>query len=154
MFVNTPDSSPETSSVEATGSAEGETTAPSLPPDPDPSMQEYYQLQQDLFKVTLLMAGVIFGSAWIFYSLNIALNYLIGACTGVVYLRMLARNVEQLGRGKDRLGNTRLVLLIGLILIASRWNQLQILPIFLGFLTYKAAVIFYMLRTTILPNSG
>jgi ATP synthase protein I len=152
--VNTPDSSPETLSVEATIPTEGETTAPGLPPDPDPSMQEYYQLQRDLFKVTLLMAAVIFGSVWIFYSLNIALNYLIGACTGVVYLRMLARNVEQLGRGKDRLGNTRLVLLVGLILIASRWDQLQILPIFLGFLTYKAALIFYMLRTAILPNSG
>lgn len=100
------------------------------------------------------MAGVIFGSVWIFYSLNIALNYLIGACTGVVYLRMLARKVEQLGRGKDRLGYTRLVLLVGIVLIASRWNQLQILPIFLGFLTYKAAIIFYMLRTTVLPNSG
>lgn len=151
--MNTPDSSPETLSVEAAVSA-GEATAPSLPPDPDPSIQEYYQLQRDLFKVTLIMAGVIFGSVWIFYSLNIALNYLIGACTGVVYLRMLARKVEQLGRGKDRLGYTRLVLLVGIVLIASRWNQLQILPIFLGFLTYKAAIIFYMLRTTVLPNSG
>lgn len=152
--MNTPDSSLEVSSVEAAVPAEGETTAPGLPPNPDPSMQEYHQLQQDLFKMTLVMTAVVFVSVWVFYSLNIALNYLIGACTGVVYLRMLARNVEQLGRGRDRLGNTRLVLLVGLILIASRWNQLQILPIFLGFLTYKAAVIFYMLRTAILPNSG
>lgn len=125
-----------------------------LPPEPNSSMQEYYQLQQDLFKVTLILTGVIFFSVWIFYSLNIALNYLIGACTGVVYLRMLARNVEQIGRQRDRLSNTRLALLIGLILVASRWDQLQIMPIFLGFLTYKAALIFYMLRTALAPTSN
>jgi len=117
-------------------------------------MQEYYKLQQDLLKTILLIGGVVFVSVWVFYSLNVALNYLIGACTGVVYLRMLAKNVEQLGREKQRISNTRLVLLIGLILVASRWEQLQILPIFLGFLTYKVALIFYTLRTAILPESN
>jgi ATP synthase protein I len=124
-----------------------------LPPEPDSSMQEYYQLQQDLLKGTLILTGIIFGSVWVFYSLNIALNYLIGACVGVVYLRMLARNVAQLGREKQSLGSTRLALLVGVIVIASRLEDLQIMPIFLGFLTYKAAVIFYMLKTTILPDS-
>lgn len=117
-------------------------------------MQEYYKLQQELFKVTLILTAIIFVSVWIFYSLNIALNYLIGACTGVVYLRMLARNVEQLGRERSKLGSTRLALIIGVVVAASRLNELQIMPIFLGFLTYKAAVIFYMLRTTILPDSN
>jgi ATP synthase protein I len=144
--VNSPEQPLETASQEEpTGG---------LPPEPNSSMQEYYQLQQDLFKVTLILTGIIFFSVWIFYSLNIALNYLIGACTGVVYLRMLARNVEQIGRQRDRLSNTRLALLIGLILVASRWDQLQIMPIFLGFLTYKAALIFYMLRTALAPTSN
>lgn len=115
-------------------------------------MQEYFKLQQDLLKVTLILTGIIFISVWVFYSLNIALNYLIGACTGVVYLRMLAKNVEQLGREKKRLSNTRLALLILLILVASRWDQLQIMPIFLGFLTYKAGLIIYVLRTAVLPD--
>lgn len=144
--VNSPDQPLETTPETGTPSSGG------LPPEPDPSMQEFYQLQQDLLKLTLFMTGIIFISVWIFYSLNIALNYLIGACTGVVYLRMLARSVAQLGRERSKVGNTRLALLIGLILVASRWNQLQILPIFLGFLTYKAAVIFYMLRTAIMPE--
>jgi ATP synthase protein I len=109
-------------------------------------MQEYYRLQQELFRVTLILTGIIFVSVWIFYSLNIALNYLIGACTGVVYLRMLARNVEQLGRQKQRLGKTHLAVFIGVIVLASQWDQLQILPIFLGFLTYKAAILVYMFR--------
>ncbi|MBD3882749.1 ATP synthase subunit I [Phormidium tenue FACHB-886] len=117
-------------------------------------MQEFYRLQENLLKVTLILTGIIFISVWIFYSLNIALNYLIGACTGVVYLRLLSRNVAQLGRQRKQLGSARLALLIGIIVVAARLDDLQILPIFLGFLTYKAAVIFYMLQTTLLPDSN
>jgi ATP synthase protein I len=130
------------------------TPATVLPPDPSASMQEYYRLQNDLLKSTLIISAVIFACVWGFYSLNIALNYLIGAGTGVVYLKMLARNVEQLGRGKKQVGKTQLATLVVVIVVASRLDQLQILPIFLGFLTYKAAVIFYMLRTTLMPDSG
>ncbi len=116
-------------------------------------MQEFYQLSQELLLITLVLTGIIFICVWIFYSLNIALNYLIGACTGVVYLRMLAKDVERLGREKRQLSKTRLALLIGLILLASQWNQLQILPIFLGFLTYKAALIIYVIRTSFISDS-
>jgi ATP synthase protein I len=116
-------------------------------------MQEFYQLAQELLAVTLVLTGIVFICTWIFYSLNIALNYAIGACTGVVYLRMLAKDVERLGTEKKQLSKTRLALLIGLILLASRWNQLQILPIFLGFLTYKAALIIYVIRTAFRSDS-
>lgn len=148
-MVNSPDSPQEPNST-----SEEPSESAILPSEPDASMQEYYRLQQELLRVTLALTGIILVPVWIFYSLNIALNYLIGACAGVVYLRMLAKNVEQLGREKGRLGSARLALLIGLIVVASRLDQLQILPIFLGFLTYKAAVIFYMLRSAFLPDAN
>lgn len=99
------------------------------------------------------MTGIIFLSVWIFYSLNTALNYAIGACVGVVYLRLLAKDVERLGREKKSLSQTRMALFVGLIIVATQWNQLNIIPIFLGFLTYKASLIIYVLRTTFLPSS-
>lgn len=110
------------------------------------SMQEFYQLYQELLIITLALTVTVFISVWIAYSLNIALNYLLGACAGVLYLRLLAKDVERLGREKQALSKTRLALLVALIFLASRWNQLQILPIFLGFLTYKATLIFYVIR--------
>jgi ATP synthase protein I len=111
------------------------------------SMQEFYSLQQELLLATIAATGIIFISVWIFYNLNIALNYLLGACTGVVYLRMLAKDVARLSDEKRSLSKTRFALFIGLIIVATQWHQLQVLPIFLGFLTYKVALIVYMVRT-------
>lgn len=113
----------------------------------DRSMSEFYQLQQDLVSISLVLIGIIFVSVWLAYSLNVALNYLIGACTGVVYLRMLGKDVGRLGPEQMKLSKARFALFIGIIVFASQWEQLQILPIFLGFLTYKAAVIVYMLKS-------
>jgi ATP synthase protein I len=116
------------------------------------SMQEYYQLQKTLFLVTLAMTGVAFFSVWISYSLDIALNYLLGACVGVVYLRRLAKDIEGLGTQKRSLGISRLALFIGLIVVATQLQNLQILPIFFGFMTYKAAIIAYVVQTTFQPQ--
>jgi ATP synthase protein I len=124
-----------------------------LPPEPNSSMEEYYGLQKFLFVVTMILTAIIFVAVWIFYTRNIALNYLLGACTGMVYLRMLARNVEQLGREKRQIGKNQLALFVGVIVIASQWNQLQILPIFLGFLTFKAAILVYTLKILSTPQT-
>jgi len=139
-------------SIEPTSTTEELPQPSSLPPQTSSSMQEYYQLQKMLLLITIAITGIIFISVWIVYSLNIALNYLIGACTGVVYLKMLARDVEQLGRQKQRLSKTRFALFIGLIIVATQWVQLQVLPIFLGFLTYKATLIVYMVQSLMPPD--
>ena len=112
-------------------------------------MADYHQLQMQLLKTTIALSAVIFTSVWLAYSLHIALNYLIGACVGVVYLRMLSRNVANLGTGSAGISGGRLALVALLILVASQWNQLEIMPTFLGFLTYKAALIAYTLWTAI-----
>jgi ATP synthase protein I len=115
----------------------------------DRSIAEYRRLQFQLLLVTLGIALLIFFAVWAAYSLPTALNYLLGGCTGVVYLKMLARDVERLGNQSDRLGYARLAPFIGLMIIATRWHDLQIVPIFLGFLTYKAAILVYALKTSL-----
>lgn len=112
-------------------------------------MQEYHQLQEELLILTVILTGVIFVTVCFFYPLNIALNYLLGALGSVVYLRMLAKDVEKLGRQQQRLSKTRLAILIGLIVVATQIDKLSIMPIFLGFLTYKAALILYALKTVL-----
>ena len=113
-------------------------------------MDEYYQLQRTLYTYTLLLIVVIFPSVWYFYSLNTALNYLLGAFVSVVYLRFLAKDVERLGQQQQRLGGKGLGIFVILMLVASKWQQLSILPVFLGFLTFKGAIIIYTLQSVFL----
>jgi ATP synthase protein I len=118
----------------------------------DNSMQEYETLKRDLYIVTLVLMGIIALSVWFFYSLNTTINYVLGAISGIVYLRMLARDVDNLSRDNNRLSKTRFALFIGLMVVATQWHQLQILPIFLGFLTYKATLLLYVLPKALLPE--
>ena len=113
------------------------------------SMQEYYQLQRMLFITTLVLTGIVFIPVWFFYSWQIALNYLLGAGVGVFYLKLLAREVETLGTAKQRLGIKGLVLFAGLIILACTREELQIIPVFLGFMTYKAAIIVHTIQVTV-----
>jgi ATP synthase protein I len=110
-------------------------------------MEEYYQLRQEVLITTAVLMALTFGPIWWFYSLKIALNYLVGAFTGVVYLSLLARNVERLGVKSNRVGKSQLAVVIGVVIIALRWQQLEVIPVFLGFLTLKAALIVYTLKT-------
>jgi ATP synthase protein I len=110
------------------------------------SMDEYYQLRQELLVITLVLMAIAFGPIWWVYSTKVALNYLVGACTGVVYLKLLARNVERLGTQEQKVGKSQLAVFIGVMIFATQWKQLEVLPIFLGFLTYKAAILVYTLK--------
>lgn len=119
------------------------------------SLEDYENLKIRLFVITLALSGFIFLAVTGFYGFKISLNYLLGACTGVVYLKMLANSVDQLGRQKKRLGYSRLGVFIGVMLLATRLDQLLILPIFLGFMTYKAGVLVFVAMDFLpKPNSN
>lgn len=129
-----------------------ETTAnPSENTPSDPGMTEYYQLQRNLYLVMLGLTVVIFGSVWVAYSLSTALNYLLGSCAGLLYFRRLARDIEGLGAGGMGFGSGRLAIFIAVMIVATQFERLAILPVFLGFMTYKAAIIVYVAQTTLFP---
>jgi ATP synthase protein I len=116
------------------------------------SIAEYQQLKQRLLFSTLGIASLGFAIASLNYGLNIGLNYLLGACVGALYLRQLAKSVDSIGasgggfQGLGQLGSPRIALFVGLIIVATRWHQLSLLPVFLGFLTYKAAILIYAIQ--------
>lgn len=117
----------------------------------DGSMEEFYQLRQELLLTTLVLMAIAFPFVWVFYDLNIALNYLLGAVAGLVYLRLLAKSVERLGAGTG-FGRSQIAVFVGVIMFATQIKQLHVLPVFLGFMTFKATLIVYTLR--ILFTSG
>jgi ATP synthase protein I len=128
-------------------------TETSASSESDRSMTEFYQLQRELLVTTLILTGLIVFPVWAFYSLNIALNYLLGACTGVVYLKLLARNVERIGSENRQISKSHLAVFVGVMIVATQWHDLHVLPVFLGFLTYKGTLLIYTLRTLMMPSS-
>ena len=140
--------------VQPTSSTQAEAIGNSVSANSSNSMSEFYQLKRELLSSTLILAGLCFGPVWWVYSLNVALSYLLGAFAGVVYLRLLAKNVEQLGSQNTQVGKNQIAVFIGVFIVATQWDQLQVLPVFLGFLTYKAAIIVFMVRTAVLPPTN
>jgi ATP synthase protein I len=108
-------------------------------------MDEYQQLKQELQIFIAALTLVLGLLVWLKFGLNIALNYLLGALTGLIYIRMLAKEVEQLGDSR-RLNSNRLGLFAIVIILSTQVPKLHVLPVFLGFLTYKVALLLYALR--------
>jgi ATP synthase protein I len=105
------------------------------------AMEEYSRLKFRLLILTLA-SGVIIGlCVWAWYGWKIALSYSVGALIGSIYFRMLTKSVDRLGGESNRLGFSRLGLFVILIVIAAKSDQLEILPAFFGFMTYKVAVL-------------
>jgi ATP synthase protein I len=143
-----------TESVAINASSEGDQSvaAQATTFSSDGSMTEYIQLKHELYITTAVIGIVVFVSVWLAYELNVALNYLLGAVVGLVYVRMLAQEVEKLGYEKRRLNSNRLAMFVGVMILAMRVPQLQVLPVFLGFLTYKVALVIYALRIFLRPT--
>jgi ATP synthase protein I len=131
-------------------SGEGDfaSTLPDIALKAEDSIAEYERLKQRLLISTLTIAVLGFAIAWLNYGLNIGLNYLLGACVGTLYLRQLAKSVDRMGASGAgfQFGSPRIAIFIALMIVATRWKQLSFLPVFLGFLTYKLAILIYAIQ--------
>ena len=116
----------------------------------DNSMGEFYQLRNNIFIGTLLVAVIGLSVTWWLFGQQTSLNYLLGTCFSLVYVNMLAKEVEKVGANKKGIGSTRLAIFVGLIIVATQREQLQVIPIFLGFMAYKLAILFYVLPSSLL----
>jgi ATP synthase protein I len=144
--------SPEQEISESVSTLEKPQVESSISESIDSGMNEYQQLKRELLIAIVALSAALFALVWLKFGLNIALNYLLGAVTGLVYLRMLAREVESVSGAKTKLNSNRLGLVAGVIILAAKVPELKILPVFLGFLTYKIALLIYAVRWASAPT--
>jgi ATP synthase protein I len=105
------------------------------------SMREFVAYQRKLVVISSVLGAAIALCVWPVYGFNAAVSFLLGSAVGSAYFRLLGRHVESLGKGGDRLGQLRFVLVSLAFILALRWKALEFLPTFLGFLTIKVAIV-------------
>jgi hypothetical protein len=72
-------------------------------------------------------------------------SLLFGALSGILYFRLLARGIGRLGTSSKIVGKVQLLVPVILVLVSSRFPQLDLIPALLGFLLYKPALIIQFL---------
>ncbi len=109
------------------------------------SNDEYVQLQRRLYRATLLFTAIAVAITAFFCDIKTAISLLIGALSGVIYLRLLARSIGKLGKSSKSVSKIQLIIPVLLVLTVSRLSQIELLPSLLGFLLYKPSLIFQIL---------
>ena len=109
---------------------------------------EYTQLQLRIFRLTLILSAFAVLITAIFFDIPASISLLIGACSGILYLRLLARGIGKLGKSSMSVSKVQLLVPILLFFAVSRVPQLELLPAFLGFLLYKPSLIVQVLLET------
>ena len=132
-------------SEESGVSAESNLNLGSLVETSNASTQEYVQLQQRIFRAAFYVSAVVVGITAIFFDFQVAISLLIGALSGILYLRLLARSIGKLGTSSKSVSKIQLVIPVLLVLAVSKLSQLDLLPALLGFLLYKPSLILQIL---------
>ena len=104
-------------------------------------MEEYARLQRRLLIATAWAIAVAVPLCGVVWDGATALSLLLGGCGGLLYVRLLARSVSRLGGDRKSVGKVQLLVPVVLVLAAARIPALQMLPMLLGFLLYKPALI-------------
>jgi ATP synthase protein I len=104
-------------------------------------MDDYVLLQQRLMMATLAVSAAAVPLSWIFFGGSAATSLLLGACSGLLYLRLLARSVASLGKGSRSVGRFQLLVPVLLVIAALRIPAIELLPALAGFVLYKPALL-------------
>jgi len=102
---------------------------------------EYMQLQLRIFKLAIFITAFAVLISAIFLGLKVGISLLTGACSGILYLRLLARGIGKLGKTSMSVSKTQLLVPVLLFFLVSRSPELELLPALLGFLIYKLSLI-------------
>ena len=106
---------------------------------------EYLELQFRVFRLTFLLTVFFVGIAGFFWGIQASASLFVGALSGIFYFRLLARGIGRLGTSSKIVGKVQLLVPVLLVLVSSRFPQLDLIPALLGFLLYKPALIIQFL---------
>ncbi|KAL5055080.1 hypothetical protein RYX36_035762 [Vicia faba] len=117
--------------------------------------EQYDKLKKRLQVLTLGIGGIGLVSTYVSYSPEIAASFGAGFLGSLAYIRMLGSSVDSLSSNGSRalikgaVGQPRLLVPVILVMIYNRWNailvpeygimHLELIPMLVGFFTYKIA---------------
>jgi ATP synthase protein I len=104
-------------------------------------MDDYVRLQRRLMMATLAVSAAAVPLSWICFGGSAAASLLLGACSGLLYLRLLARSVARIGSDSRSIGRLQLLVPTLLVMAAIRIPAIELLPALAGFVLYKPALL-------------
>ena len=108
---------------------------------------DFFSLQLALFCLTLILSIVITIVSCIFINFSFGLSVFIGSIIGILYLRLLAKSIGNLGKTSSGISKVQLLLPVCLFIFASRNEIIEILPSIIGFFLFKPAMFYYFSRS-------
>ena len=108
---------------------------------------DFFSLQLVLFCLTLFLSIVITIVSCIFINFSFGLSIFIGSIIGILYLRLLAKSIGNLGKTSTGISKVQLLLPVCLFIFASRNELIEILPSIIGFFLFKPAMFYYFSRS-------
>ncbi len=108
---------------------------------------EYTKLQITIFGITFIVAILVASLTAIIIGYTFGFSVLIGAISGIFYLRLLAKSIGKIGKESTRVSQLQLLVPVCLFIFASKLGSLEIFPAMIGFFIYKPCLIFYFSRS-------
>ena len=118
------------------------------------SFEEYVSLQQRIFKMTLIVTAFIGLLTVIFVDLNASISLFLGAFSGILYFRLLAKSIGALGKNSTSVSKVQLIVPVLLILVVTKLPTLHLIPALVGFLLYKPSLILQFLLERYVPSKS
>ncbi len=108
---------------------------------------DFFSLQLALYCLTFFLSVVITIVSCIFINFSFGLSVFVGSIIGILYLRLLAKSIGNLGKTSTGISKVQLLLPVCLFIFASRNELIEILPSIIGFFLFKPAMFYYFSRS-------
>ncbi len=113
--------------------------------NPEVLPDEYVELQLRIYRLTLLLTALAAVFTASLFGKQASVSLVIGAFSGIFYLRLLARGIGKLGGTSRVVSKVQLIIPVLLVVSASKLPQLELLPSLIGFLLYKPSLVIQFL---------